>query len=244
MPHPGRPKFFDSDKQNQYIALISVGCSQQTACDYCGVSATTVRNAARKDPTFHARLRKAEIHREFQALNNIVQAGASHWRASAWLLERTMPARYAPRKPQTITQEEWQRMLGQLGASLLNILPDQAARDALHAHLHAVVHHDPDDDDKDDEPTIASDPWPPAVEQCIERYDRHLPHPLESMDYREEQLPAPYVYHAFAAQAVAPSPAFVTEPCATIAPKRADLSQNSLPDEPSQETVIRCPIIT
>jgi hypothetical protein len=175
-------------------------------------------------------LRKAEIHREFQALNNIVQAGASHWRASAWLLERTIPARYAPRKPQTITQEEWQRMLGQLGISLLNVLPDQAARDALHAHIHAVVHDGPDDDDKDDEPTIAApDPWPATIEQCVERHGYHLPYPLESMDSLEDQLPAPYVYQAFAT---------------LVAPKRADLSQNSLVEVPTSETVTPQPTIT
>lgn len=74
--------------------MITAGCGMQAAARYVGCAASTIRREAQRNTQFEQRIRNAFLTAELQPLDTIRKAAGTHWRAAAWLLERTNPHRY------------------------------------------------------------------------------------------------------------------------------------------------------
>ncbi len=91
----GRKRALDDVKRGEICALITTGCSLETAARYVGCDRTTIRREELRNPEFAAQLRRSTIEAELHPLRTLLQAAATHWRAAAWILERTRPNEYA-----------------------------------------------------------------------------------------------------------------------------------------------------
>lgn len=77
------------------VALVAVGCSPTEAARYVGVAPQTIINTGRRDPVFADRVDRAAAAFEAAHLRNLQTATGRSWRASAWVLERLAPKRFA-----------------------------------------------------------------------------------------------------------------------------------------------------
>ncbi|HEY4309861.1 MAG TPA: hypothetical protein VGN12_10455 [Pirellulales bacterium] len=96
----------DAIKEAEIRAIVSVGGSLRTAAKHVGCTVSAIRVRADRSREFAQRLKRAESDFEVILLSNIQQAGKKSWNASAWLLERIFPERFAKRRPGTIPVEE------------------------------------------------------------------------------------------------------------------------------------------
>ncbi len=116
MAKRGRPNLLDEVKKGQILTILSLGGSRAMAARFVGCTPRTIRNESQRDPEFAAALAKATDATELGYLQSIRKAAqeARHWRAAAWVLERTRPQRYAPRRPDTITFAQMRRFISEL----------------------------------------------------------------------------------------------------------------------------------
>lgn len=91
----GRPHALDEVKQAEVCALVSTGVSLRSAARYVGCDRKTIHREQLRNEQFASNLRKAEIRAEYSPLEAMHDAAHRHWRAAAWLLERTRPQQYA-----------------------------------------------------------------------------------------------------------------------------------------------------
>lgn len=80
--------------------LIKTGVNNKDVCSYLGISQTTFYRWLNKPQTDNQRLlceslQKAEVQRKAHHLQTITKAADKDWKASAWLLERTMPLEFS-----------------------------------------------------------------------------------------------------------------------------------------------------
>lgn len=123
-----RPRLLDDGKQREVCALVAAGCGIEAAARYVGCNPRTIRRAAMRDAGFYEQLRQAEIAAQVTPLHALRKAAGSHWRAAAWLLERTQPDRFARRQPRTFTENQVVEMVSHLS----RIISDEVAdKDAL-----------------------------------------------------------------------------------------------------------------
>ena len=94
MSEMGRPRTLDDVKRREIIALISTGYGMPGAAKYIGCAPNTIRREARRDAEFGQQLRDAEKQARLRPLKAIRRKAHTHWRAAAWLLERTEPEKY------------------------------------------------------------------------------------------------------------------------------------------------------
>src|SRR5688572_23038777 len=92
----GRPPVLDDVKQHEVCALLNAGCSLRAAARYVGCAPSTISRTSETNPRFAGMIRAAYMRRELKLLDDIREAGHTHWRASAWMLERLYPDRYGP----------------------------------------------------------------------------------------------------------------------------------------------------
>ena len=105
MPNkPGRPPILDDAKRKQICAILQVGGTIATAADVVRCCPRTVYNTARRDPEFKADMDRARALRRVTLLQRMEAASADprYWRATAWLLERECPEKYAKPQPETV----------------------------------------------------------------------------------------------------------------------------------------------
>ena len=95
MSSAGRPRILDDKKRTQIVALIGAGLGLQDAVRYAGCSVSTARREMLRDPEFRQDVRAAEVRSQLEALRAMRAAASTHWRAAAWMLERTNPRRFA-----------------------------------------------------------------------------------------------------------------------------------------------------
>jgi hypothetical protein len=90
------------------LKLLARGLSLRSAARYVGCHPATITRTAARDPEFAQQLAEAEEALPLMALDRLTAAvnDPRNWRAAAWILERTHPERFAPRKPQAITPEQ------------------------------------------------------------------------------------------------------------------------------------------
>jgi hypothetical protein len=107
----GRPRALDETKQREVCALLSAGCSIREAARYVGCAANTIRREAQRNDDFNSRIRKAETYARLSPLHAMQRAVATHWRAAAWMLERSDPERFARRDPAAFHPKQAQALV-------------------------------------------------------------------------------------------------------------------------------------
>ena len=100
---------------------------------YVGCSTVTIRREALRNPEFHDHLRQADLAMQLSPLQRC-KASNIHWRAAAWMLERTNPDRFGRRNPEHVTPKQLEafveRIVELLRRSIArrSILPTDVAR--------------------------------------------------------------------------------------------------------------------
>lgn len=79
------------------LNYVRAGLTVERACLAAGVGVRTFRTWRKENQPLSAALKKAESDFERTHIQNISTHGADDWKASAWLLERKFPERYAKR---------------------------------------------------------------------------------------------------------------------------------------------------
>lgn len=121
----GRPYALDEIKRREICALVSAGCGIARAADYVGCNPSTIRREALRNADFHDRLRKAELSAELEPLHLLRKKANTHWRAAAWLLERTNPQRFGKQDVQRLNQDQVAELLEQFVDMLVEEIPDE-----------------------------------------------------------------------------------------------------------------------
>jgi hypothetical protein len=115
-----RQRALDSTKRREICALVSAGYGIRQAARYVRCAASTIRREAQRDPEFHDALCRAELAAQLSPLRAMQQAASTHWRAAAWMLERSDPERFARHDPKSFGPKEARA----LGKDLLDIFND------------------------------------------------------------------------------------------------------------------------
>jgi len=124
MSEPGRPRALDEMKRREICAMISAGASLVNAAGYVGCAVSTIRRERERNPGFRDELRHAQSHLQLNSLQAMHRAAGSHWRAAAWMLERTDPDRFAPRRDaKGLTKRE----LRQFVSGLIQVIDREVA---------------------------------------------------------------------------------------------------------------------
>ena len=139
MSTTGRPRALDEFKRREVCALVSVGCGIEGAARYVGVNPTTIRREALRNQDFHEKLRNAELASELDPLRAMRSAAATHWRAAAWLLERTNPDRFGRRRPDSISPGQLDEIFTEFFEQLLQQTPDSDALQRVMQHIYEIV---------------------------------------------------------------------------------------------------------
>jgi hypothetical protein len=95
MSKRGRPPILDDAKRRNICALAAAGCGLQDAARYIGCSVSTIRRSMARDREFREQLRASELNAQVEPLRAMRKAASTHWRAAAWMLERTNHRRFA-----------------------------------------------------------------------------------------------------------------------------------------------------
>jgi hypothetical protein len=126
MAQVGRPKALDEIKRREVCALVSAGCGIEFASRYVGCSARTIRREALRNEDFHEQLRRAELSSQLNPLKALQNASSTHWRAAAWLLERTCPERFARPDLKRLDPADLQTIFVELFEQINQAIPDPA----------------------------------------------------------------------------------------------------------------------
>ena len=102
----GRPRALDDTKRREVCALISAGCDLEWRCTIRRLQSCHHSPRSPAEPRFFEDLRKAELAAQIVPLQAMRKAAGNHWRAAAWLLERTQPNAFGPRRPLHFSVDE------------------------------------------------------------------------------------------------------------------------------------------
>ena len=135
----GRPRALDEAKQRELCALVSAGASPQQAAKYVGCSVATLKRESSRNPEFGERFRRAQANASLAPLHAMRQAAQTHWRAAAWMLERTDPEQFDRRRRHQLGAKE----LRALRRDLLEIFNDEidhpVLRDRIAKRVKAAI---------------------------------------------------------------------------------------------------------
>src|SRR5688572_20798455 len=133
----GRPRRLDFEKKDALCQLVAYGYTVDEAAGSLGVSPRTVRRELLRDQQFNRELLAAQRQPPNPA--KIMQSAArTHWRAAAWLLERTDPERFGRRPPNSASPEQVQKALTIVVEAALEAAPPEERR-AVYQHLQAAA---------------------------------------------------------------------------------------------------------
>lgn len=97
-----RPKVLDDSKRDMICALATAGMRMQGIAEYVGCSVQTITRERRQNEEFEERFRRARAASDLKPLEAMRRASATHWRAAAWMLERS-DRRFEERRTQHTT---------------------------------------------------------------------------------------------------------------------------------------------
>jgi hypothetical protein len=136
-PHlRGRRRALDQQKKVELCDLVHHGATVEEAADTIGVSLRTVQREAKFDEDFDHELKLA-LGGAPDPLKLMQRAARAHWRAAAWLLERTDPEHYGRRPKSSASPEQFEGALRFMLEAALEGTPP-AARTALYQRLQAA----------------------------------------------------------------------------------------------------------
>ncbi|MDO4570330.1 MAG: hypothetical protein Q4D38_08105 [Planctomycetia bacterium] len=103
-------------QKDEILAILSVGCSRQTAARYVGCTPALIRKTAKEDAIFADGIRKAQDQAEILSMRCIAAAAKQdkYWKAAAWILERRNPEEFRLRGPGTFTPKQLKFIITQL----------------------------------------------------------------------------------------------------------------------------------
>ena len=114
----GRQRVLDDGKQREVCALVSAGCSLLAAARYVDCVPNTIRREATRNAEFGVRFREARLAAQLNPLRAMRKAAANHWRAAAWMLERTDPDQFVRRPPPAFRAKQAQALMSDVLAIL------------------------------------------------------------------------------------------------------------------------------
>jgi hypothetical protein len=134
----GRPRALTDQKQDELIHHIGLGASVAEAAQIVGVSLRTVQREAKEDEEFAQDLELARRVAPTDPYQLMLQAARTHWRAAAWLLERSDPDRFGKRPPNSCRPEQVRDLASSLIEAMLQSVPAEQ-RELLDRRLQAVA---------------------------------------------------------------------------------------------------------
>jgi hypothetical protein len=125
MATAGRQCVLDEKKKSRILAFLKSGCSRATAASAIGCDPKTIPNTAKRDPEFAKKLVLAEAASELVHLDNINKAAKElkYWRASAWMLERIHPDRYAKASPDAVPPAQMTDIIVDIAEIIVQEIP-------------------------------------------------------------------------------------------------------------------------
>jgi len=135
----GRHRVLDEGKRREICALVSAGCSLEAAAQYVNCSRSTIRREALRNEQFGAELRRSELDAHLHPVRTMQQAAATHWRAAAWLLQRTRPEQYARSAANLVRMETVHDLITRCLELIETELPDTAENEAVFCRLAQVI---------------------------------------------------------------------------------------------------------
>jgi hypothetical protein len=139
MSGPGRPRVLNDFKRGQVAAIVGAGCGLASAARYVGCSVDTIRREALRNDHFRQELREAEVRGQLEPLQAMRRAATTHWRAAAWLLERTNPHQFDRRRGPGCKPQELHEVVDAVIESASEEVTDPDLRDRLCRRLMVVA---------------------------------------------------------------------------------------------------------
>jgi hypothetical protein len=136
--YPGRPREFTHQRRRELIDHIGQGATVEEAAQIVGVTLRTVQREAKSNEFFHHDLQLALHAAPADSEKLVRRAARTHWRAAAWLLERTDPDRFAKRPPNSCSPETLMDISNWLIESALEATPPEH-RSAVYGRMRAVA---------------------------------------------------------------------------------------------------------
>ncbi|QDS97990.1 hypothetical protein [Adhaeretor mobilis] len=135
----GRPRLLaDPAKQKSLCSMVSVGLGIEAAARHVGCSSWTVRREAQRDPQFAQKLREARTSAQLFPLMTLRKKADTHWRAAAWLLERSCPEQFARKKPKTVSPGKVLDTLDEIVSIMAEQCDSQEQFDAMRERLETL----------------------------------------------------------------------------------------------------------
>jgi hypothetical protein len=119
----GRPRVLDAKKMRELLDLIAHGTSVEEAARVVGVSLRTVQREAKYNEFFDHDLQLALQCTNVDCEKIMLRAARTHWRAAAWMLERSDPDHYSKRPPNSCSPETLLGVMGWLIEAALEATP-------------------------------------------------------------------------------------------------------------------------
>jgi hypothetical protein len=138
MKPAGRPREFDQLLQSEFLDHVGQGATVAQAAKIVGTSLRTVQREAKLNDDFHTDLKLALETAPVNPERLMGQAARAHWRAAAWMLERSEPDRYGKRPPHSCSVENLQGIMTQLIELALETTPAEQ-REAVYGRMRSVA---------------------------------------------------------------------------------------------------------
>jgi hypothetical protein len=135
---PGRPRSLTLDKQQELLAHVAHGSTVEESAETIGVSLRTVQREAQENESFNRDLHRALDSAPTDPYQLMLRAARTHWRAAAWLLERSDPDRFGKRSPNSCRPEQMMELASSLIEAALAFVPSEQ-RELLDRRLQTVA---------------------------------------------------------------------------------------------------------
>jgi hypothetical protein len=139
MSSPGRPRALDDVKRRDICTLIAAGCGMGEAARYVGCSVSTIRREIVQNEEFKKKIRGSELSAQLESLRAMRKASATHWRAAAWMLERTNPRRFAKTSLKSLRAEDLFSVLNEVIEVAVDEIKDAPTRHRVCRRLLAAA---------------------------------------------------------------------------------------------------------
>ena len=135
----GRPRVLSPLDLRMICRLINVGCSRRSAARYCGCSPMTITNQMRRDPKFADDVRKAEVYRLVEPLQNLRAQSGRSWRAAAWYLERADREQFGRQLLEVASWREVEKLFHSWAELTTESIQDPQARDQMQTRAKQLI---------------------------------------------------------------------------------------------------------
>jgi hypothetical protein len=105
-----------------------------------GISPSTVRKFAQREPAFLERMLACEMQAELLPLKHVRAAMQRSWRAAAWMLERQKPHLYGRRDADGLSRQEFADAVRSSLEFAAELMENEADRDRLLGEFDRFLH--------------------------------------------------------------------------------------------------------